>query len=1199
MKDKEIRKILIAYLQTQGQEMRIYQEKSIGTSICDLMVVTDRLTGYEIKSDSDDYARLPQQVKTYNRFFERNYLVVGRRHAESVKSKVPDEWGIICIERDDVTELRPAKDNKLVSVRAQLSVLWKLELKNILLKNRLPVYAQKAKGYISDRIVEGVEDGTLRKQIAYELLHRDYSVFEGATDYSIYTEGLAAEMPARELVDMLSENDLQSFTLDKWINLYKQARELQEQKQTLYTAAPVERIPHEIPYTDIEVSLGAPWISVNIINAFIAHLIYDCEDWSVNLCKYEPVTGNWYIENKHGWCSSNMTVKYGTERYNALYILEASLNLREIKLCDRSGKYDEPETVAALEKQKKIEEEFRNWIWLDDDRRWEVEEAYNKLFCGYKKEKPDGSALVFEGMREECGLYDYQKDAVQKILESKNTLLAFDVGAGKTYIMIAAAMKMRRDGLSRRNMFVVPNHIVGQWEKIFTDLYPAAKILAIEPKTFKPEMRQKILRQIKEGDYDGVIIAYSCFEMIPLCEDTVLDNMTEQLKTIEEAIGDLRSTGNTLWSRKTLEKEKSRIVQMTMDFIKNMCDPKRPDQVTFSDLEISTLFLDEAHNYKNLPIRTKLKNLNGINTRGSAKCLDMLHKVRCVQNSANGRGAVFATGTPLCNSISDAYTMQVYLQYEDLERGHLDQFDNWVKTFAKPEQLMEIDVDTSKYRMIRKFSRFHNLPELSRMFSGIAVFYAVDGDESLPQFDGYTDVVIKKYAALTDYMHELCKRTEEIRSGKIDRKFDNMLKVSTDGRKASLDLRLVGREMNYNETSKVFNCVKNVVNVYNRYPGCTQLIFCDYSTPKGTEFSVYKELQTKLAEEGIPEREIAFIHSYNTESRKLELFRKFNAGEMRVLIGSTFKLGIGANVQIKLKAIHHLDVPWRPADMVQREGRIIRRGNESETVLIYRYITAGSFDSYSWQILETKQRFISQFLSGSAYQRSITDLEDNVLSYAEVKALALAEPLMKQLAEKENEVKSLRIVVTKEEETIAHLKAEEKDCSARCTELWHDCVAAERTQKYLEKCSEEKRRDAFNKLKELLTSDFIAGRSDDDSFTVLCFTIVPSKNPSEKKSFIILKDEGVDYTLEMGTSTAGNARRVTNFITGFDKTIHKMREDARSCNRRYLEIRRVLQQPDSTNRRLLSSAESELAELKERIRMNMNPTVREKKEEWE
>ena len=1184
MSDKEIRSILISYLQAQGRELRIYQEKSIGSSICDLMVVSDVITGFEIKSDLDNYQRLEEQVRTYDRFFDRNYLVVGQTHAASATARVPQHWGILCIEKDRVTLLRTAKDNIAVSRRSQLSVLWKLELKNILLKNEMPLFAQKEKGYIADRIAEQVEDAVLQKQIAYELLHRDYSAFDGANDYSIHLQELSFDLPAQELVDMLSENDLDSFTLDRWIELYQKARELREKKGALFVETPKQpRTPHEIPYTDIEVSLGAPWISVSIINDFIGYIMYGREG-SSSLCKYEPVTGNWYIERKQCYDElTNLTVKYGTARYNALYIIEASLNLREIKLCDRKGKYDERDTVAALEKQKRIEQEFKDWIWLDEDRRWEVEEAYNKLFGGYHKQSYDGSRLRFEGMSPAYELYPYQKDAVQRILENKNTLLAFDVGAGKTYIMIAAAMKMRQEGLSRKNLFVVPNHIVGQWEKIFTELYPKAKIVAVEPKGFKPAMRQKVLRQIKEGDYDGIIMAYSCFEMIPLSERVVLDHMNRQLTRIEEAISELR-TGYNNWQRDVLQREKQRITKITMEFLKTMDDPAQ-SSVSFADLEISTLFLDEAHNYKNLPIKTRLKNLNGINTTGSAKCMDLLHKIRCVQNAPNGRGAVFATGTPLCNSISDAYAMQVYLQIEQLEESHLDQFDNWVKTFAKPEQRMEIDVDTSRYRMVRKFVQFHNLPELSRMFSQIAAFYAIGADTELPELEGYSDVVIPRYPALSAYMKKLCQRTEEIRSGKISPKFDNMLKVSTDGRKAALDLTLVGASQPYDESAKVFRCVQNVMALYDQHPGCTQLIFCDYSTPKGEDFSVYRELKCRLTDAGIPEKEISFIHSYHTESRKVELFRNFNEGKVRVLIGSTFKLGIGANVQVKLKAIHHLDVPWRPADMVQREGRILRRGNENQSVMIFRYITEGSFDAYSWQILETKQRFISQFLAGSSYQRTVSDLEDNVLSYAEVKALALDEPLMKQLAELENEVKSLQIVAAKEQETADRMQAELSETKDLLRQLLYRRLHAKRTKQKLEKYTGEELKADAQRVAGVLSAE-----NTEQTLPLplslpafACFSIGLPAEQNPTKPFFCLYDEDEQYLLEFGVSPKGTARRIMNFAANFDRILQQLDAQEAAASRRQRALEKALSSPDDTTRHRLLQQEAELRQLRQRL----------------
>ncbi len=609
--------------------------------------------------------------------------------------------------------------------------------------------------------------------------------------------------------------ELSEFTLDKWIALYQKAKTVKAEKEVRYQqeAVKVERVPHEIPYTDIEVSLGVPWISADIVDEFISHLIdmtpnfyYANQQSWVN---YEPVTGCWSVNGKRSkYLNVNATVKYGIPRYDALCIIEATLNLREIKIFDNGTQYNETDTIAALEKQK---------------------------------------------------------------------------------------------------------------EKIFTTLYPKARVLTIEPKTYKPQMRHKVLTQIKDGDYDGIIIAYSCFEMIPLSLDYVTNEMNKKLSILDEAVRKLKTNTGWVWGESPLRREKDYIWKLTQDFLNSMnCEN---NGITFDKLEINTIFLDEAHNYKNIPLRSKMKDINGINIKGSPKCTDMMQKIRCVQQNNGGRGAVLATGTPLCNSISDAYAMQMYLQYDKLCEIDLEKFDNWVKTFALPEQLCEIDVDTSKFRFVRRFSRFFNLPELSKMFSEVAVFHAMDQKDGLPVLEDYSDVVIEKNKSLSDYMQQLCERTELIRMKAVDRCKDNMLKVSTDGRKAALDLELVG-ETQPDKTSKVFRCADKVTAIYKKHQGCSQLVFCDYSTPKGENFSVYEKLKGYLINRGISEKEIAFIHSYHSESRKLELYRKVNEGKIRVLIGSTFKLGIGANVQTKLKAVHHLDVPWRPADMVQREGRI-------------------------------------------------------------------------------------------------------------------------------------------------------------------------------------------------------------------------------------------------------------------------------------
>lgn len=1164
LNDNAIRNTLLAYLRATEQKIRIYQEKNIGSSICDVMAVTDKLTGYEIKSDLDNYVRLPLQVKAYDRFFDRNYIVTSKKHLASVAQRVPNHWGILCVSEDNVTVQRPAQKNREVSRRRQLSVLWKLELNNLLIENHLPQYTQKDKGYIADKIVASVPADILGKQIASELMARDYSIFN-AEDYTLRQNApeqvYSANIPEQEIVDSLSEENLGEFTLDKWIELYRRAKMLSAQKVTLYKERSTPRAPHAITYRDIEVSLGAPWISQEIINDFANHLMNQ-SGW--NYVEYEQITGSWFVNHKQVWDTLNnarATVKYGTRKYNALWILESTLNLREIKLRDNLGKFDEKETVAALEKQQKIKEEFKHWLWQDEDRTWAVEEAYNSLFSGIEKTECSGKNLAFPDMNPEFQLFDYQKDAVQRIISTPNTLLAFDVGAGKTFIMIAAAMEMRKSGLSRKNMFVVPNNIVGQWENIFLTLYPKAKILTVDPKTFKAGVRKKVLEQIKNGDYDGIIIAYSCFEMIPVSKNFLTAQLEEKIAPINAAIAAIQK--GYIWQggrENALKQQKKYLCSLVNDFIKSL--DFIPSDITFDMLEINTLFLDEAHNYKNLPIRTKLKNLNGINVKGSPKCTGMMSKVRCVQQQNGGRGVVFATGTPLCNSISDAYAMQLYLQPEMMHKTNLDIFDNWVKTFAEPQQVCEIDVDTSRFRYVHRFAKFFNLPELSKMFTQVAVFHAMDSVQGLPTLRQYSDVTVKRSAQLAEYMESLCDRTKEIRSGKIDRTYDNMLKVSTDGRKAALSLRLVGQEQGYDENSKIYNCVENVAKIYREIPGCSQIVFCDISTPEGKkakEYNIYEDVKRHLMEKGIPKQEIAFVHSCHSESTKRKLYENVNSGKVRVLIGSTFKLGIGANVQTKLKAVHHLDVPWRPADMVQREGRILRRGNENREIFIFRYITEGSFDAYSWQILETKQKFISQFLIGSTYQREAADLENDVLTYAQVKSLALSQPLMKKLAETENALRNARILAMKEEETRKALVEERISLPGRQERLQKRAEVTNANLEYLKGLSTGQFSAAVKETGAALTTEFLFGRNEEKALDFLGFSLELPQTQNEKKPYIFLQRLGERYSVEMGDKPAGNAARIRNFLKNFEKVAAQVEEQIEAGKRRSIDIENLLQ----------------------------------------
>ncbi len=1121
MLDYEIRNILISYLESTRGKIRIYQEKIIGASRCDVMAVTDILTGYEIKSDGDNLLRLPEQIKSYDRAFNKNYVVISNMSVDLLKMKIPYYWGIIKIENSDIEILRVAQLNKNTDIRTQLSLLWKIELKNLLMENKLPLYFNKTKGFIKSVLANSVDKNTLTEQIAEELLKRDYNKF-AMQDLTIYREN-TDEIP--DMVDTLSELDPKEFTLDKWINIYNDAMKIRERKEEKFEQ-PVIREPHSITYENITVALGVPWVSKQIIDEFIVHILEKKDKWIYSV--YEKITGSWSIVGKRSASNiSNAVKKFGTPRYNALYILEATLNIRPIKIYDGLT-YNEEETVAALEKQKELQEEFKRWIWLDEDRKWLVEEAYNKMFDGIKVQAYDGHGLKFPEMNENINLYDYQKDAVAKIINSDNTLLAFDVGAGKTYIMIAAAMKMREMGLSRKNMFVVPNNIVGQWEKIFLEMYPDAKVLAVEPKVFKINVRQKIMKQIQHGDYDGIIIAYSCFEMIPISAEAIEREMNVRLNILSDEIKKISKAV----SINILNKERERIEKLTHDFIASM--NYESGDITFDNLGVNTLFVDEAHNYKNIKLHTKLKNPNGINTNGSPKCKNMMYKVRCVQEQNRGRGVVFATGTPLCNSIADVYTMQMYLMPQKMQELHLDVFDNWVKTFATPETVCEVDVDTSKFRFIERFAEFHNLPELSLLFSQIAVFYSMKDTKKLPEIQGYDNIQIPKSLEMTKYMYTLCERSKSIRSRKIDKHYDNMLKVSIDGRKAALDLRLVGKNEEYDKTSKIYNCIENVLRIYNEYPGQSQVIFCDYSTPKAEDFNVYSELKSRLTEKGIPEKEIAFVHSATTESRKLKLYEKVNNGEVRIIIGSTFKLGIGANIQQRLIALHHLDVPWRPADMVQREGRILRYGNTNDNVFIYRYVKEGSFDSYSWQVLETKQRFISQFLSGTNSLRSIKDLEDNILTYAEVKAIAFSNPKMKELSQIEYSLRNAQIAFKKEMEYKEGAVKKLIELEGGYEKLSEKHKISIENLKVISKLD-------FKAIREILSPHIqslniprliIGGRK---LFEFYGIEVVTPQFPSVERPCVILSLNNAEYKVEMSSKPAGNITRIVNFLKSFDK----------------------------------------------------------------
>lgn len=672
-------------------------------------------------------------------------------------------------------------------------------------------------------------------------------------------------------------------------------------------------LPPTVATKDIYVTLGSPWVPTDVIDDFIEHMFKRKHEYfhngeNIYAVKHDEITGTWEIPNKtrygHGVTD---TKTYGTDRIEALYILERTLNMKSVAVTDEvqcltnaSGKkrvVNKDETVLAIEKQQKMIAEFQKWVWKDEKRKERLEIIFENNFSCVRRRIFDGSFLHFPTMSPEVRLYPYQKNAVARILFSPNTLLAHDVGSGKTYVMIAAGMELRRMGLSQKNLYVVPNNIVGQWRDIFLSMYPSANLLTVEPKSFTPSKRENMLEKIRDEEFDGIIMAYSCFEQIPLSQKFYVDQLQDTQTRIKEMAEDAKKNTGRLQKQK--EKIAKQLAELTVTLGMLSGD------VYFDELGITRLFVDEAHNYKNVPIETKTDRVLGVKSGGSKKCADMMNKVRMVQQS--GGGVVMATGTPITNSITDAFIMQKYLQNGELGLLDLQNFDSWIGMFAERVTEFEIDVDTSSYRLATRFAKFHNLPELTSLFSQIADFHQLDESNGIPDFDGYCDALIAKTQEFADYLDDISHRADAVRNGQVHRTMDNMLKITTDGRKAALDLRLVSPMSGFTYPSKVARCAENVFQIYKNTAG-TQLIFCDTSTPKAG-FNVYDEMRRLLTGMGIPYHEIAYVHDATSETKRSQLWDMMRKGVIRILIGSTFKLGLGVNVQDKLIAIHHLDVP--------------------------------------------------------------------------------------------------------------------------------------------------------------------------------------------------------------------------------------------------------------------------------------------------
>ena len=779
--------------------------------------------------------------------------------------------------------------------------------------------------------------------------------------------------------------------------------------------------PRELEASEIDVRLGATWLSPDIIQKFMTETFqipYYLRR-AVNV-RYSPYTAEWRVEGKTATGRSDIisSETYGTSRANAYKILEETLNLKDVRIYDTiedaEGKpkrvLNKRETMLAQQKQQVIKDAFANWVWQDPQRRIALVKQYNELFNSTRPREYDGSHIHFVGMNPEITLREHQRNAIAHVLYGGNTLLAHEVGAGKTYEMAASAMEAKRLGLCQKSLFVVPNHLTEQWASEFLNLYPNAKLLVARRKDFETANRKKFCARIATGDYDAVIIGHSQFERIPLSFERQERIIQEQIYETLAAINELKVHAGENFSIKQMEKTR-KTLETKLEKLRS--DERKDDVITFEQLGVDRLFVDESHFYKNLFLTTKMRNVAGLSTSEAQKSSDMFGKCRYLDEITGGRGVVFATGTPVSNSMTELYTVMRYLQYSTLQQKKLTHFDCWASTFGETTTAIELAPEGTGYRARTRFAKFFNLPELMSMFKEVADIKTSD-QLHLPVPDAKFETVVAKPSEIQKEMvQELSKRAADIHSGIVDASVDNMLCVTNDGRKIGLDVRLMNPMLPDDPNSKLNVCVQNVLKIWEegKDQKLTQLLFCDLSTPKNDgNFNVYEDIRKKLVAAGVPENEIEFIHNADTEAKKAALFSKVRSGDVRVLLGSTAKMGAGTNVQSRLVAVHHLDVGWKPSDMTQRNGRIIRQGNMNKEVKVFNYVTEGTFDSYLFQTLENKQRFISQIMTSKSPVRSCEDVDEQALSYAEIKALCAGNPLIKEKMDLDVQVAKLKVL---------------------------------------------------------------------------------------------------------------------------------------------------------------------------------------------
>lgn len=978
--------------------------------------------------------------------------------------------------------------------------------------------------------------------------------------------------------------------------------------------------PRELTASEIDVRLGATWIEPQYIKQFITET-FKPSFWASQSIKvhYSPVTGEWRVEGKSAVGANDVNAynTYGTQRMNAYKILENTLNLRDVRVYDGVEQPDGSikrvlnvkETTLAQQKQQVIKDAFKDWLWKDADRRQTLVAKYNELFNSTKPREYDGSHLTFPGMNPEITLRKHQRDAIARVLYGGNTLLAHEVGAGKTFTMAAAAMEAKRLGLCSKSMFVVPNHLTEQWASEFLRLYPSANILVTTKKDFEKANRQKFCARIATGGYDAVIIGHSQFEKIPVSQERQEQLLQDQIDEITEGIRELKSSNGERFSIKAMERTKKGLEAK----LKKLLDSPKDDLVTFEELGIDRLFVDEAHSFKNLYYQTKMQNVAGLSNAEAQKSSDMYMKCRYLDEKTGSKGIVFATGTPVSNTMVEVYTMQRYLQHDALERLGLNHFDAWAANFGETVTAMELAPEGTGYRARTRFSKFFNLPELMSLFREVADIKTAD-ELNLPKPEViYHNEVFQPTEMQKGLVKQLSERATKVHARQVDPSVDNMLAITNDGRKLGLDQRVVNPLLPDEPGTKVNKCVDNVFRTWEDGADkkLTQLIFCDLSTP-GKGFSVYDDIKKKLVARGVPENEIAFIHNADTDAKKKELFAKVRSGQVRVLMGSTAKMGAGTNVQDRLIALHDLDAPWRPGDLEQRKGRIERQGNMNETVHVYRYVTENSFDSYLWQTLENKQKFISQIMTSKSPVRSCEDVDETTLSFAEIKALCAGDPRIREKMDLDVQVAKLRLLKSSFQsqkysleydllryfpceiaETKARIAALESDIQTRDT---HAVPADGFAGIELDGVRYNERVAAGEALLNLMPTVQDMEPVHVGSFRGFDVEI----SLSEFGKYSLTLNGAAKHKVELGSDALGNILRIENALTGMDRQLEKAYGRLEDLERQVKNAQTELEKPFPQEAELAGKS-ARLIELNAELDMENNappePVAEEKEED--